>query len=91
MKDKDLLVVIAKMLRKQDQQTEILKNLMDISVKQFEQQREFNVEQRKFNSDQQQLNKEQIVFNRHQQTFNEKFLEVNERIVGRLERIEQKL
>lgn len=49
MKDKDLLVVIAEMLRKQDQHTEILdginKNLtgfMDISIKQFEQQQVFN-------------------------------------------------
>ena len=84
MKDKDLLVVIAEMLRKQDQQTEILTNLMDISLKQFEQQHKFNV-------DQQQFNREQSAFNKQQQSFNEKFLEVNEKIVDRLERIEKKL
>lgn len=77
MKDKDLLVVIAEMLRKQDQQTEILTNqskllektnetlttFMEISVKQFDEQHKFNM----------------------------KFLELNEKVVDRLDKIEKKL
>ncbi|MBE7175486.1 MAG: hypothetical protein INR69_03735 [Mucilaginibacter polytrichastri] len=50
MTDKDLYVVIAEMLRKQDQQAEILERIegkltdfMDVSVKQFGQQQKFNV------------------------------------------------
>lgn len=49
MKDKDLLVVIAEMLRKQDQQTEILKKnnetlatFVEVSIKQFDEQHKFN-------------------------------------------------
>ena len=77
MKDKDLLVVIAEMLRKQDQQTQILTNqslllektnetlntFMEVSVKQFEQQ----------------------------QSFNEQYLQLNRQVVERLEKIEKKL
>ncbi|MBC8052061.1 MAG: hypothetical protein H7Y13_03255 [Sphingobacteriaceae bacterium] len=77
MKDKDLLVVIAEMLRKQDQQTEILTNLVDVSLKQFEQQQHFN---EKFLS---RLD--------DQQHFNEKFLEVTEKMADRLDKIEKKL
>lgn len=49
MSDKDLYVVIAEMLRKQDQQSEILERIdstlnefMELSLKQFEQQLKFN-------------------------------------------------
>lgn len=91
MKDKDLLVVIAEMLRKQDQQSEILNQhtqilgqhtqlltnqslllektnetlsaFMEVSVKQFEQQ----------------------------QNFNEQYLQLNKQVVDRLEKIEKKL
>ena len=56
MSDKDLLVVISEMLRKQDQQAEILNkqteilgetnrslnNFVDISIEQFQQQQKFN-------------------------------------------------
>ncbi|MFD2162520.1 hypothetical protein ACFSJU_08950 [Paradesertivirga mongoliensis] len=77
MKDKDLLVVIAEMLRKQDQHTEILTNqsrllekthetltaFMEVSIKQFDEQHKFN----------------------------ERFLELNEKVVDRLEKIEKKL
>jgi pyruvate/2-oxoacid:ferredoxin oxidoreductase beta subunit len=90
MKDKDLLVVIAEMLRKQDQHTEILTNqsilleksyetltaFMDVSVKQFEQQ---------------QFNEKFLGQFEQQRNFNEKFLELNEKIADRLEKIEKKL
>lgn len=63
MADKDLLVIIAEMLRKQDQHTEILKQqtgmlaetnttlkqLVEISVHQFQLQQDFNERQLHFN------------------------------------------
>lgn len=77
MADKDLLVVISEMLRKQDQQTELLREtsntltqFMGVSVKQFDQQYKFN---------------------KQQQEFNAKFLEQNHKIVERLDSIEGKL
>ena len=75
MSDKDLLVVISEMLRKQDQHSELLNkqtetlekigsslnNFIDISVNQFEKQQKFN---------------EKFLDNfSQQQKFNEKFLE----------------
>ncbi|HCN84948.1 MAG TPA: hypothetical protein DIT07_15225 [Sphingobacteriaceae bacterium] len=91
MADKDLLVVISEMLRKQDQQTEILREtnstltqFMGVSVKQFEQQHKFNEQQQEFNRQQQE-------FNKQQQEFNTKFLEQNHKIVDRLDSIEEKL
>ena len=105
MKDKDLLVVIAEMLRKQDQHSEIL-NLhtqilnqhtqilnqhtqilektndtlsvfMDVSIKQFEQQQQFN---EKF------LNRLERL-----EDFGAQTLELNKQVVLRLENIEKKL
>jgi predicted nucleic acid-binding Zn-ribbon protein len=88
MSDKDLLVVISEMLRKQDQHSELLSkqtetlekigtslnNFIEISINQFEQQFKFN---EKFidNFEKQQKFNEYFLenFNR-QQKFNEKFL-----------------
>lgn len=77
MADKDLLVIIAEMLRKQDQHTEILKQqskileqhsvmmaetnttlkqLIEISVHQFQIQHQFNERQQQFNERQQEFN-----------------------------------
>src|SRR5690606_29928531 len=98
MADKDLLVVISEMLRKQDQQTELLREtnstltqFMGVSVKQFEQQHKFNKQQQEFNKQQQEFNKQQQEFNKQQQEFNAKFLEQNHKIVDRLDSIEDKL
>lgn len=84
MADKDLSVVISEMLRKQDQQTEILREtnstltqFMGVSVKQFEQQHKFNEQQQEFN--------------KQQQEFNAKFLEQNHKIVDQVDSIEEKL
>jgi len=77
MADKDLLVVISEMLRKQDQQTEILretnstlKQFMEVSIEEF---------------------KSQHKFQEQQQGFNEKFLEQNQKIVERLDSIDKRI
>lgn len=64
MSDKDLLVVISEMLRKQDQHTEIisetnvkLQKFIDISVEHFTFQQHFAERQEKFNERQEDLNK----------------------------------
>jgi len=81
MSDKDLLVVISEMLRKQDQQAEILSkhteiledtreslmNFVDISMQQVEQQQVFNEKMLEFN------NRFLTQFDR-QNEFNERFL-----------------
>ncbi len=88
MSDKDLLVVISEMLRKQDQHSELLlkqsetlekigsslNNFIEISINQFEQQQKFN---EKFlgNFEQQRNFNEKFLGNfEQQQNFNEKFL-----------------
>lgn len=98
MADKDLLVVISEMLRKQDEHSELiretnntLKEFMGVSIKQFEEQHIFNQQQQKFNQQQQKFNHQQQQFNQQQQQFNKQFLEQNNKIVDRLESIEQRL
>ena len=103
MSDKDLLVVISEMLRKQDQQAEILKetsetlkHFVDISIQQFEQQLKFNEQQQEFNQQQLGFNQQQQEFNGMQQNFNERFLEkldqqsqFNDRFLNKLDDIEK--
>lgn len=98
MADKDLLVVISEMQRKQDQQTEILretnstlKQFMEVSIEQFGQQHTFNERQQKSNEQQQVFNEQQQVFNEQQLNFNKQFLELNHKVVDRLTNIEKKL
>lgn len=81
MSDKDLLVVIAEMLRRTDEQSDLiqetnntLKQFMDVTIQQFRHQHRFNEEQMKFNQQQVQFNTVQVQFNRRQQAFNERFL-----------------
>jgi hypothetical protein len=97
MSDKDLLVVISEMLRKQDQQAEILKEtsetlkeFVDISIKQFEEQHSFNEKQNEFNE----YFKTKL---EKQDDFNERFLsqfnkqnEFNERFLNKLDEISKK-
>jgi hypothetical protein len=91
MSDKDLLVVISEMLRKQDQQAEILakhtqilgetnetlKNFVDVSIQQFQQQDNFNAH---FLAE---LKKQDAQFER-QNHFNERFLEKLDEIAKKL-------
>ena len=92
MSDKDLLVVISEMLRKQDQQAEILKenhetlkNFVDISIQQFQQQQKFNEHflerldnvSEKFSINferQEDFNKRMLAQTDRQNEFNERFL-----------------
>lgn len=98
MADKDLLVVISEMLRKQDQQTEILretnstlKQFMEVSIEEFKYQRKFQERQEEFNKQQQEFNKQQLGWNQQQQKFNTQFLEQNHKIVDRLDSIEKRI
>jgi hypothetical protein len=91
MTDKDLLVVISELLRKQDQQAEILdhhtkligqtnerlQELTDISVKEFEWQHKQAEEQRGFNQ-------QFLSALERQQIFNERFLAKLDEISNKL-------
>lgn len=91
MTDKDLSVVISEMLRKQDQQAEILarhtqilgetnetlKNYVDVSIQQFQQQDNFNAH---FLAE---LKKQDAQFERQNQ-FNERFLDKLDEIAKKL-------
>lgn len=93
MTDKDLLVVISEMLRKQDQQSEqlmetntTLKQLVDISLQQFQYQQGVDEQQQAFNQQmlnqfqqQQNFNEQQLESNSRQQAFNEQQLASNDR------------
>ncbi len=90
MPDKDLLVGISEMLRKQDQQAEILakhtqiledtneslKSFVDISIQQFQEQHKFN---------------EQVMeYNKHFMAQFDKQNEFNERMLNKLDEIAKK-
>lgn len=91
MSDKDLLVVISEMLRKQDQQAEILakhtqilgetnetlKSFVEVSIQQFQQQEKFNAH---FLAE---LKKQDAQFERQNQ-FNERFLDKLDEIAKKL-------
>ncbi|MDO3640369.1 hypothetical protein [Mucilaginibacter sp. L3T2-6] len=93
MTDKDLLVVISEMLRKQDQQSEILgkhtqilqetrdalSDFIDISTQEFQRNNSFNERQERFNE-------RQEGFNERQEGFNEKMLEFNSRFLAQFDR-----
>ena len=91
MKDKDLLVVIAEMLRKQDQQaetlnlhTEILQHHTQILSHQTQLLEKTNETLSTF----MEVSVKQFD---EQHRFNEKFLELNEKVIDRLDKIEKKL
>jgi cysteinyl-tRNA synthetase len=89
MSDKDLLVMISEMLRKQDQHSELLSkqtetlekigsslgNFIDISVNQFQYQEKFNEKFLDNFQHQQNFNQKFLENFQQQQKFNEKFLE----------------
>ena len=109
MSGKDLLVVISEMLRKQDQHSEkldehteilketneSLKNFVDISIQQFQQQQQFN---ERFLYGLDQLNDRFLNSQKEQNQFNESFLnnqkeqsQFNERFLNKLDNIEKAL
>jgi hypothetical protein len=91
MKDKDLLVVIAEMLRKQDQQAETLN--LHTQILQHHTQILTNQTQllEKTNETLSTFMEVSIKQFDEQHKFNEKFLASNERIADRLDNIEKKL
>ncbi len=100
MTDKDLLVVISEMLRKQDQQSEILgkhtqilqetrdalSDFIEISTQEFQRNNSFNERQERFNERQEGFNERQERFNERQEGFNEKMLEFNSRFLAQFDR-----
>ncbi len=68
MADSDLLAVLAEMLNRQDRQTEILNQFMEVSVRHFESELNFKNQQTLFSE-------EEMRFKRESKLFNEKFIE----------------
>ncbi|HEX8377042.1 MAG TPA: hypothetical protein VF602_04440 [Pedobacter sp.] len=91
MKDKDLLVVIAGMLRKQDQQAETLN--LHTQILQHHTQILTNQTQllEKTNETLSSFMEVSVKQFDEQHRFNEQFLELNQKMADRLERIEKKL
>lgn len=91
MKDKDLLVAVAEMLRKQDQQAETLN--LHTEILQYRTQILTNQTQllQKTNETLSAFMDVSVKQFDEQHKFNVKFLELNEKVVDRLDKIEKKL
>jgi len=68
MADTDLLAVLSEMLNRQDRQTEILNQFMEVSVRHFESELSFKNQQTIFSE-------EEVRFKKENQKFNERFIE----------------
>src|SRR3569833_129166 len=104
MSDKDLLVVISEMLRKQDQQAEILgkhtqilqetrealTDFIEISPQEFQRNNSFNERQERFNERQERFNEKMLDFNNRFLTQFDRQNEFNERFLSKLDEIAKK-
>jgi len=87
MADSDLLAVLSEMLIKQDRQTEILTQFMEVSVRHFESELNFKTQQAVFNE-------EEGKFSRDSQKFHHQFtdkLSNIERILSRMLDLEERV
>jgi len=87
MPDSDLLALLSEMLIKQDRQTEILTQFMEVSVRHFESELSFKNQQFIFNE-------EETRYNRQEQRFHEEFsskLGNIERILARMLDLEERV
>ena len=87
MADSDLLAVLSEMLNKQDRQTEILTQFMEVSVRHFESELNFKNQQALFHD-------EEIFYKKDNQRFNNQFIEklINiEHILSRMLDLEERV
>ncbi len=87
MSDTDLLAVLSEMLNRQDRQTEILNQFMEVSVRHFESELNFKNQQTLFSE-------EEVRFKVESQKFNERFIEklnTIEKILLRMTDLEERV
>ena len=87
MADSDLLAVLSEMLIKQDRQTELLTQFMEVSVRHFESELNFKSQQTLYHD-------EETHYNLEEQRFNNQFVEKLsniERILSRMLDLEERV
>ncbi len=87
MADSDLLAVLSEMLKKQDRQTEILTQFMEVSVRHFESELGFKNQQSIFNEEENRHNHQE---QRYHKEFSDKLGNI-ERILSRMLDLEERV